>query len=817
MKTFLKVMLILGLVGLIAAGTLILYGFNKYGRGLPDHKQLANYSPPVVTRLYAGDGRLMAEYAQEKRVFVPIDAIPPLVVHAFLAAEDQDFFNHGGIDLWSVIRAAVFNLNNKLHDDSRRQGGSTITQQVAKNFLLTNEKSLERKIKEAILAFRIESVLSKPRILELYLNEIYLGIGSYGVAAAALNYFNHSLDELTPAEVAYLAALPKAPNNYHPVRRLREAIARRNWVLEQMYKENYIDRATLESSQREPFTIRRRDAAVVVKAEAFAEDTRRWLKEHYGESELYGGGYAVRTTLDPHLQSIGERVFRQGVVNFDRQRGWRGVVTSLDMGNNDAVIKLGQMDNGYAEAGWDLALLTAVNTNTARLITKAGDEGSLDADSVKWTKSSVSKILKKGDVIYVSRRQLADNKTDAVLYDLQQAPLVNGGLMAMDPHTGRVLAMVGGFNYRGNQFNRATQALRQPGSTFKPMVYLAALERGYKPNTIVNDAPVTLSLGAGRGSWTPGNYENKYSGPTSFRIGMEKSKNLMTLRIALSLGMQPIQDITKRFGIYDNLEPYFAAVLGSYETTLMKMVNAYAQIVNGGKKITPTLIDRIQDRNGKTIYRHDGRICADCSAHSWNSQDMPQLPDTRPQITDPASAYQMVSIMQGVVQRGTGQSIGKALPGYPLAGKTGTTNDHKDMWFIGFSPDLVVGLYIGFDQPKPMGRLATGGMVCAPIFRDFMLEAMKDKPATPFRIPPDIKLVRVNHDSGTIAWSDAPGTILEAFKKKDDTHGGRYQNPDAQVQTPSPDAVPVDQFIPPDAGGDPTTSGVNINDFNGIY
>lgn len=769
-----------GLVGFCFAFIVILFGFFKYGRDLPDHKQLRNYTPPVVTRLHAGDGRILAEYAQEKRVFVPIDAIPPLVIHAFLAAEDQQFYRHGGVNFLSIARAGFGNLVKKLEGGNRRpQGASTITQQVAKNFLLTNEVSIERKIKEAILAFRIESVFTKPQILELYLNEIYLGEGSYGVAAAALNYFNKSLDELLPTEAAYLAALPKAPNNYNPKRAYKEAVERRNWVLREMYGQNFITFEQFQVAQTTPLRVVKRDATDYVTAEYFAEEVRRWLGQRYGEKELYGGGYSVRTTLDPFLQKIGESVFRKGLIDYDQKRGWRGALNTINPSDPAALQALAATPNPNKNLGWKLAVVMRAEGNSATLLTQEGQEGFLDAKSVAWTKSkTVSSVLKRGDVVFVTLRQ--DKNLTKPLYDLQQVPLVSGGLIALDPHTGRVLAMVGGFNYEGSEFNRATQAKRQPGSTFKPFIYLAGLENGYQPNSIILDAPISIYLGAGLGVWRPSNYKDEFYGPTTMRVGLEKSRNSMTVRIAQAIGMKPIQDVVRRFGIMENMPARYSAVLGALEVNLLQMTSAYAVFVNGGKKITPTLIDRIQDRTGKNILKHDTRACPQCTSVGWNNQEMPQIPDNREQITDAGSAYQMVSMLQGVVRAGTGSSIGKALPDAPLAGKTGTTNDNKDVWFVGFSPDLVVGLYMGFDNPRSLGKKITGGSNAAPVFRDFMELALKDNPPSPFRVPPDIRLMRVSHKTGRPASYGEKDVLFEAFKKQ------KLQEPQKEILSEQP-------------------------------
>lgn len=778
-KAFAILSTLLILMVATAAGG-VLYTFWHYGQGLPDYQQLAYYEPPVTTRVYGGDGRLVAEYAVEKRAFVPLDAIPEMVKDAFLAAEDKNFYSHPGVDFTGIARAVVINLRNKIMGGARRPvGASTITQQVAKNFLLTNEVSIERKIKEAILAFRIERAFNKDHILELYLNEIYLGGGSYGVAAAALNYFDKSLDELTVAEAAYLAALPKAPNNYNPVRNYQAAKERRDWVVGRMADDGRITLDQQAMAVAEPLVTRERDATqMIVGADYFAEDIRRDLAQRYGESALYRGGLVVRSTVDADLQAHASRVLRGGLMEYDRRHGWRGAVTKIDPGP-DWSGRLAQIAPPRGAEPWQLAVVLGVADKYAGIGFVGGSTATIPWSEMRWARPWLedqrigpaprkpADVLSPGDVVLVEPVTEDDDGKPypAASYALRQIPKVEGALVAIDPHTGRVLAMVGGWSYSKSQFNRATQALRQPGSAFKTFVYLSALEKGYTPSSLVLDAPIALPQGPGLPLWRPKNYSNDFLGPTTLRVGLEKSRNLMTIRLAQAVGMPAISDYSARFGIYDHLPNQLAMSLGAGETTVLRLTAAYAMLVNGGKGVQPTLIDRIQDRHGKTIFVHDQRFCDGCWPVQFTSQVMPVLPDIRPQIVDPVSAYQMVSLLEGVVQRGTGRSVSSV--GKPLAGKTGTSNDSMDAWFVGFSPDLAVGVFVGFDEPASLGNKETGGAVAAPIFRDFMMGALKDKPATPFRMPPGVRLVRVDPATGQPAMPGDKGVIWEAFKNTD--------------------------------------------------
>ena len=779
MRVLAAFFLTLVVLAVAGAGT-VLYGFYHYGKGLPEHSQLAEYRPPVVTRIHAGDGRLMAEFAREKRVFVPIEAIPKRVVKAFLSAEDQRFYSHSGVDIQGVVRAVITNLR-QIGTNRRPIGASTITQQVAKNFLLTNEVSLARKAKEVILAFRIERAFSKNLILELYLNEIYLGVGSYGVAAAALSYFDKSLNDLTIGEAAFLAGLPKAPNNYHPVRHPDAARARRDYVLNRMVDDGYISRDTADTEIAQPVAAKPQSRTEIARADFFTEEVRRELLDRFGDPGLYGGGLSVRTTLDPHFQQIADRALRDGLSAYDRRHGWRGPVARIPASGNWAAALDGvPFPSDVTE--WRPALVLELDDASAKIGFADGTTGIVPLSEMKWARPvdekgdrgpSVKKpgdVLSVGDVVPVEKLP-ADAANDEggrpkagespMTYALRQIPKIGGGLVAIDPHTGRVLALSGGFSADLSQFNRATQASRQPGSAFKPFVYLAALDNGFTPSSLVLDAPFVIDQGPGLGRWRPSNYSNEFYGPSPLRVGLEKSRNLMTVRLAQKVGMTTIAEYAERFGVTDNLPPLLAMSLGSGETTLLRLTAAYAMLVNGGKRITPTLIDKVQDRSGKNILVHDTRSCADCAVTPPTAEDVPQLPDVREQIADPRTVYQIVSMLEGVVLRGTARRI--ASLDRPLGGKTGTTNESRDAWFIGFSPNLAVGVFTGFDTPTPLGRNETGSSVAAPIFKDFMGEALKDRPIAPFRVPPGIQFVRVDAATGRVASGSGGPVILEAF------------------------------------------------------
>ena len=763
---------ILFVVGAVAVS----YFIWEYSKDLPEYSQLQDYEPPVMTRVHAADGSLVAEYAKERRLYIPIQAVPKRVIDAFIAAEDKNFWEHGGIDVVSILRATISNLEN--YGKRRPQGASTITQQVAKNFLVGSETTLNRKVKEALLAMRIERAYTKHKILELYLNEIYLGLGAYGIAAASLIYFDKSVHELTLEEVAYLAALPKAPTNLHPYRQRDRAVERRNWVIDRMVENGYASYDEGEKAKKSPLTVNPRPTgAQIFAAEYFAEEVRREVYERYGEKKLYEGGLSVRTTLNPKLQVIAKKVLTDGLVRYDEGRGWRGAMQRLDLAG-DWGAKLGEVRT-LSDIPWRLAVVLEVTDQAARIglqpprersgtLSNDREIGVLPLEGVKWVRQTegkdrgkpvarVGQVLNPGDVVYV---ETLENKPGQ--WRLRQVPEVEGGIVVMDPWTGRVLALVGGFSYDESQFNRATQAFRQPGSAFKPFVYAAALDNGYTPSSVMVDAPIEINQGPGLPTWKPENYSHKFYGPQTLRFGIEQSRNVMTVRLAQDIGMPLIVDYTKRFGVYDDLLPVLSMALGAGETTLLRMAAGYSIFANGGRRVRPTLVDRIQDRYGKTIFQHDDRECRGCAAEAWTNQAEPTLVDRRPLVLDPLTAYQVTHLLEGVVQRGTGTALRELAR--PIAGKTGTTNEEKDVWFIGYTPDMVVAVYIGYDKPRTLGRAVTGGSHAAPIVREFFRLALADKAAQPFRVPAGIKLIRINMRTGARAQTGDDKVILEAFK-----------------------------------------------------
>ena len=759
MALFFLIILIIGLT----------YGMTKINITIPDYRQLETYEPPVTTRLFAGDGQVMMEYAAEKRLFVPIEKIPDKVKHAFIAAEDKHFYTHSGIDYIGIVRAVLGNLK-KIGTGRRPAGASTITQQVAKNFLLSSELSYTRKIKEAILARRIDKAFSKDHILELYLNEIYLGNRAYGVAAAAMNYFGKSLDDLTLDEIAYLAALPKGPNNYNPKTRYDAAVARRNWVISRMVEDGYADEKEAEEAKKRPLKVVERKSGFLKDTEYYSEEVRRTISRNFGDEALYQGGLIVRTTIDPRLQEIATKALRKGLLEYDRRHGWRGATTSIKIDENYKKSLADAKLTSGAEESWKKAVVLKVTKDKAEIETADGATGEIPLPLLAWARhaekgqnmgpvpTSVKQVLRKGDVIYVEKTAEKDKEN----YNLRQIPEIEGGMAVMDPHTGKVLALVGGFSFAKSQFNRATQAYRQTGSTFKPFVYLTALELGYSPTDLILDAPFVLDQGEGLPKWKPVNFSKKFYGLMTLRRGVELSKNLMTVRLAQDIGMDKIVDMSKRIGVNDHLAPYLSSSLGAADTRVINMVAAYAVIVNGGKKVPPYMIERIQDRKGRTIYRHEQTPCPDCNATKWANQPVPDFHVVREQVVDPLSAYQMTSILEGVATRGTGARL-NGLHRH-VAGKTGTTNETKDAWFVGFTPDLVAGVYVGYDEPISLGRSETGAHSALPIFYDFMAEALKNTPDTNFRIPEGIKLVRVNPQTGKPSSPSDSTVIIEALK-----------------------------------------------------
>ena len=767
-----------------------------FGRDLPDYQQLANYQPPITTRVLAGDGRLLAEYATERRVFVPISVIPKRVIAAFLAAEDKNFYSHHGVDPASMLRAAVTDIG-RWHSTRRPIGASTITQQVAKNMLLSNELSISRKIKEVLLATRIDEALPKDRILELYLNEIYLGAGAYGVASAALTYFDKPLDELTLGEAAFLAGLPKAPSNYNPVRFPQAARFRRDIVLDQMQEAGFATAAEIAAAKADPVVVRHREDTALINAPYFAEEVRRELVARFGEKMVYEGGLTVRTSLDGRLQQDADKTLRDGLIAFDRAHGgWRGPVDHIAdhiEANGDWTAKLAEqpLPPGADAMNWQLAMVRRTDAEGAEIGFKDGSIGRIPFAQMRWAQPlredgnlgafprSAADVVQPGDVIMVEplpeppepakKRMLRGKVVEAAvpakpvpLYNLCQIPDVSGALVSIDPHTGRVLAMSGGFSFEISQFNRATQAHRQPGSAIKPFVYLTAMEHGFTPSTLVVDGPLSLDQGPGLPPWTPGNYESdSYRGPTPLAVALAHSLNTVAARLGALLGMEAIGENIEAFGIMDHMPREYSMTLGAGETTPLRLTAAYAMLADGGKKLTPTLIDSVQDRNGVTIFRADQRPCDGCRDVEWNHQPPPVIPDTREQLADPQSTYQVVQMMEGVVQRGTGAKV--AAVGKPIAGKTGTTSEWRDAWFVGFTPDLAAGVYVGYDNHDSLGRGQQAAVVAAPMFRDFMMTALKDAPATEFRIPPGLQMVRVSPDS-MLPASGGEASVWFAYK-----------------------------------------------------
>ncbi|MGB3554847.1 MAG: penicillin-binding protein 1A [Jannaschia sp.] len=758
----------------VIAGALTVGGILwMYGRDLPNHEQLAQYTPPTISRIYSGEGRLMDEFARERRLFAPAEEIPDLVKRAFISAEDKNFYLHAGYDPVGMVAAAVDAARG-----GRLRGASTITQQVMKNFLLSSDRSAERKVKEIILASRIEETLDKEGILELYLNEIFLGQNSYGVAAAAQTYFNKTLADLTLQEAAYLAILPKAPSDYHPVREVERAIQRRNFVLKEMFENGYITRAEMQEAQASPLlTVQSGHfapfRAALPPRDYFTDEIRRRLSQDFGEEEFFTQGFTVRATVDAEMQDVAARALRRALEDYDRSQGiWRGTGATIEA------------DLLSDEAAWRTALRTtrlsrdvdlggrwhgAVVLDVAEQSLTLGVEDvegtvSVPRSDIAWMRGDFFENFEPGDVVHTRR--------DGDGWSLRQVPAVQGGFMAMDVNTGRVIAMQGGFSYQHSVFNRATQATRQPGSSFKPFVYAAALDSGYQANTIVVDAPIEIDQGNGE-IWRPKNASNKFYGPAPLRTGIERSRNLMTVRLAQDVGMDVVGEYAERFGVYDSMDQLLANALGSQETTLYKMVAAYAMFANGGERVEPTLVDRIQDRYGRTVYRHDQRTCTDCEEYAALETGFgPRIVSNRAQVMDPITAYQLTSMMEGVVQRGTAARTVN-LP-VPIAGKTGTTNEEKDAWFVGFSSTIVAGCYIGFDRPRPMGRGEGGGTLCGPVFNEFMAEAIGKYGGGPFEVPPGGYFVNIDRYTGARLPDGASGehVVAEYFREGEDPFFG---------------------------------------------
>jgi penicillin-binding protein 1A len=752
LKKTIKITITIFTLGLLFIFSTLWY----FSSGLPDYKILANYKPPISSRVHSGEGQLIAEYALQKRLFIPYDSIPEKLIYSFLSAEDKNFFSHPGIDAKSITRAIIKNLKNYF-SKKRLEGASTITQQVAKNFLLTSEVSLKRKIKEAILAFRIERAYSKQRIMELYLNQIYLGEGTYGVAAASLEYFNKSVKELSYEEAALLAALPKAPNKYNPYKSIERAKVRRNIVLKNLYDNSYIDNIQYKELKNKEIKTNKRKIKLLEEANFYSEEVRRIINDIYGYDDLYKGGLSIRTPLNSYYQIEAVKALREGLVEYDRRHGWRGPITNLDTVDWQNKISEFVPDKSL---NWKLAKVINVDKLILKIEIENKEIGFIDFINVNWTrKENFEDLLKLNDIIYVSK--IKKNK-----WSLKQLPKINGAIVVMDPYTGRVLAMTGGFSFKLSEFNRATQAKRQPGSAFKPIVYAAALENGFTPSTLVLDAPFVIDQGEGLKTWKPENYGKKFYGPSTLRTGIEKSRNLMTVRVAQKVGFDQISQITKNFGIYNNVPELLSVSLGAAETTLAKLTNAYCSFVNGGKKVSPIFIDRIQDRRGKTIFNADKRKCIGCEEISYLKDEIPFIQNDREQIISPETAYQITSMLEGVIKRGTGRKL-KNL-NLILAGKTGTTNKNMDAWFLGFTSKLAIGVYVGFDEPKTLGKYETGAKAALPIFKKFVKKVVKKKDALPFKVPQNISLMSIDVESGLQPSNKTKKIIYESFKTKDD-------------------------------------------------
>ena len=749
-KKSLKLLIAIFVLGLLFIFSTLWY----FSSDLPDYKILSSYKPPVSSRVHSGEGQLIAEYALQKRLFIPYDSIPKKVIYSFLSAEDKNFFTHPGIDAKSITRAIIKNLKN-IYSEKRLEGASTITQQVAKNFLLSSEVSLKRKIKEAILAFRIERAYSKERIMELYLNQIYLGEGTYGIAAASLEYFDKAVNDLNYVESALLAALPRAPSKYNPYKSPERAKKRRNIVLKNLYENSYINKTQYDNLKEKEIRTKKRKIKLIEEANFYSEEVRRIVSDTYGYDSLYKGGLSIRTPLNSNYQIEALKALRKGLEAYDKRHGWRGPITNLAKEewkkNIHQFIPEKSLD-------WKLAKVVEVDKLITKIEIENEEIGFIDFKNIAWTrKKSFEDLLIPNDIIYV--KKIKKNK-----WNLKQLPKVNGAIVVMDPHTGRVLAMVGGFSYKLSEFNRVTQAKRQPGSAFKPFVYAAALENGFTPSTLVLDAPFVIDQGVGLKTWKPENYGKKFYGPSTLRTGIEKSRNLMTVRVAQGVGFEKISRITNRLGIYNDVPELLSVSLGSAETTLVQLTNAYCTFVNGGKKVTPIFIDRIQDRRGKTIFNADKRKCLGCEEISYLNEEIPIIQDDREQIISPATAYQITSMLEGVVKRGTGRNLRDLK--LTLAGKTGTTNKNMDAWFLGFTSKIVIGVYVGFDEPASLGRYETGAKAALPIFKKFIKSVVKKKEALPFKIPKDINLVMVDAETGLRPNINTKKIIYESFKSK---------------------------------------------------
>ena len=743
-----------------------------FSNNIPDYKFLKNYKPPVSSKTYSGDGDLVADFSKEKRIFVPYSAIPSNVINAFLSAEDKNFFTHPGVDAKGVLRATFNNITN-IMTSKRLEGASTITQQVAKNFLLTNEVSINRKIKEAILAFRIERALNKERILELYLNQIYLGSGAYGVAAASLEYFDKSIKELNYAEAALLAALPKAPSRYNPYNNIDLAKFRRDLVLKNLNQNGFLNLEKYNEYKNQNIELKKKKKIYLEDAQYYIEDVRKNIIDKLTYEKVYKQGYNINTPINLNLQKIATESLRNGLIAYDQRKGWRGPITNIKYDDDwhKKIDKKYKLENSI---NWEIAIVKEIGQFQTKIETVDKLNGIIKYNEISWTKKEFEDLLKVGDLIHV--KKVKDN-----YYSLKQLPKINGGIVVMDPYTGRVLALSGGFSFKSSEFNRATQALRQPGSAFKPFVYALALENKYTPSSLVLDAPIVLDQGVDLKKWKPENYGKKFYGPSTLRVGLEKSRNLMTVRIAQNLGVDKLARFSKDLKIYDNPEELISISLGSAETTLLSLTSAYSSFVNGGKLISPIIIDRIQDSQGNTIINNENRKCMNCDKISYTGKDYPQIEDNYEQVMSEQTAYQVTTILEGVIKRGTGKKLRDLQ--LNLAGKTGTTNENTDAWFIGFTSNLVIGVYVGMDNPKPLGKFETGSKAALPIFREFIEKSVKKSDARPFKVPEKMTLMVVDPLTGEKAKFNSKNTIIEAYKSKNVLNGKVLYSDNNRIDT----------------------------------
>ncbi len=753
MSKFIKNLLIAFTLFLLVCIIVVFSTLWSYSNKLPDYKFLKNYKPPVSSKVYSGDGVLISDFSSEKRIFVPFNAIPKKIIHSFLSSEDKNFFRHPGVDAKGVLRAIKNNFFN-LINSNRLEGASTITQQVAKNFLLSNEVSLDRKLKEAILAFRIERALSKERILELYLNQIYLGEGSYGIASASLRYFDKPIRELNYSESALLAALPKAPSKYNPYKNKELATYRRNLVIKNLYENNYISKEKYDELINSEIILKKRKRIFLEDTRYFVEDIRKKVIQDYGYDKVHKQGFNIKSPINLELQNLASASLRKGLLEYDKRKGWRGPLDNRKVKDWNKNLEKFNLEKTI---GWDIAIVKRIDRFETVVQTSNKENGIIRYEDINWTRKNFEQIFKINDLIYV--KKISDG-----IFSLRQLPNVNGGIVVMDPYSGRVLAMSGGFSFKKSEFNRVSQANRQPGSAFKPFIYALALENNYTPSSLILDAPIVLDQGDDLEMWKPENYGKKFYGLSTLRTGVEKSRNLMTVRISQDLGIDKIINFSKKLNIYKNPDELLSVSLGSVETTLLNITSAYCSFVNGGKLVTPILIDRIQESEGNTIFNNEKRFCENCDRISFEGNSKPIIKSNFKQIFSPQTAYQMTSILEGVIQRGTGKKLRDL--NLQLAGKTGTTNNNTDTWFIGFTSNLVVGVYVGYDNPRKLGKYETGSKTALPIFKDFIKKAVNNYEARPFKIAKGIKMMVIDAETGKKADFNSKKTIIESYKKE---------------------------------------------------